>query len=212
MCEMTSEKANESKIRTVIFDIGHVLVDYDWSRKIQERYDEEKAGKLIQAIFGTGYWNEMDRGVVGPEEVLEKALSVCPEYEEELADAVYNVGTYLHKMPYAIPWIKELKEAGYQVLYLSNYSEFIMKANMGALDFLPYVDGGVFSCFVNLTKPEPEIYYAICEVYHLDPAACLFIDDMLPNVEAARACGLNAIQFKGYEQSYPVVMEWLKEH
>ena len=115
------------------------------------------------------------------------------------------------KMDYAIPWISELKERGYRVLFLSNYSEFIMNSKPEVLDFLPLMDGGVFSCYVGLIKPDPAIYQKICDKYDLDPAECVFIDDNEENVKAARDFGLNALHFTGYSETAENLEEWLRD-
>lgn len=45
-----------------------------------------------------------------------------------------------------------------------------------------------------MIKPEPSIYRVLCERYHLEPEATLFLDDTLANVVAARRFGLQALQ------------------
>ena len=58
-----------------------------------------------------------------------------------------------------------------------------MQANPGVLDFLPYMDGGVFSC---------------------QAEECLFIDDREENVAVARELGMQVVRFEGYEQARAV--------
>ena len=82
-----------------------------------------------------------------------------------------------------------------------------MDANRGVLDFLPYMDGGIFSCYVKMAKPDHAIYHCLCEKYGLNPSECLFTDDMPENIQAAKKCGFQAILFEGYDKTYPAVME-----
>jgi FMN phosphatase YigB (HAD superfamily) len=44
-----------------------------------------------------------------------------------------------------------------------------------------------------MRKPEPEIFRHAARVLGLDPAQCVFVDDMAPNVAAALACGMTAL-------------------
>jgi len=129
-------------------------------------------------------------------------LQAAPEYAEEIRLTFENVGQCMSRMDYAIPWIKELKADGRRVLYLSNYSRHTMQANPDVLDFLPYMDGGIFSCDVGVVKPDREIYRKLCEKYSLKPAECVFLDDFETNVTAARAYGMNAILFQDYDQAH----------
>ena len=91
-------------------------------------------------------------------------------------------------------WLRELKSRGYQLLFLSNWSNHLRECAEKQLDFLPLLDGGVFSCDVKLIKPDHEIYKTIIEKYNLTPSECVFLDDKLANCEAARECGLHAVQ------------------
>jgi putative hydrolase of the HAD superfamily len=66
----------------------------------------------------------------------------------------------------------------------------------------------VDSAFVGMRKPEPEIYELTLErlraldgLGDLAPADCLFVDDVEPNVEGARALGINAVQFRANDQA-----------
>ena len=76
-----------------------------------------------------------------------------------------------------------------------------MSKNPDVLDFLPLMDGGVFSCDVKLIKPDRRIYECITQKYNLIPNECVFIDDIERNVKAAKDFGFNAIQFMTLEQA-----------
>ena len=199
-------------IKTVIFDIGNVLVKFDWWSCARSLLDETTARMVTDAMWKDGYWEEFDRGVLSYEEIVEKMEHAAPEYKEEIRTALKHAGNSLNKYDYAIPWIQELKTQGYQVLFLSNYSEFLMELNPGVLDFLPYMDGGLFSCHAKRIKPDPAIYAMLCEKYGLKPEEAVFIDDNAANIEAARQFGLHAIRFEGYEKNYEEVMKYLAEN
>jgi FMN phosphatase YigB (HAD superfamily) len=54
---------------------------------------------------------------------------------------------------------------------------------------------GVFSYRAGLLKPEPEIFALAIRQFNVCPAATVYIDDLAPNVEAARAAGLRAFLY-----------------
>ena len=197
-------------IKTVIFDIGNVLVRFDYMPFIRNLLKDENAVDHVNnAIWFTGYWNELDRGQ-DTDLMLKKMIEKEPDYEEQIRLTFDRVGECIFMEDYAIPWIEELKERGYQVLYLSNYSEHTMEVNPEALEFLPHMDGGVFSCYEKLIKPDPALFKVILERYGLKPDECVFIDDNLPNVEAARNLGINAIHFEKYSQAKDELENLLK--
>jgi putative hydrolase of the HAD superfamily len=66
----------------------------------------------------------------------------------------------------------------------------------------------VDSAFVGMRKPEPEIYELTLERLRaldgagdLAPSECLFVDDVQPNVDAARALGMSAVHFRANDQA-----------
>lgn len=200
-------------IRNIVFDIGNVLMDFDWMGYMHSLYGENTA--IIQsvndAIWKHECWQAMDRGEMDGDAAMEEALRHAPEMEQEIRETIQNAGNSMHRFDYAIPWVKELRAMGKGVFYLSNYSTFAMDANRSVLDFLPYMDGGVFSCHVGLVKPDHGIYHCLCEKFQLQPEECLFTDDMPANVKAAKECGFQAVLFEGYEKTYPAIMDILRQ-
>lgn len=195
-------------IDTVIFDIGMVLKGWH-PEKLNGIFDADTARIVTDAIWGHGYWTEMDRGVIAEEELLNKMIATAPEYASQICFAYDHLELISERYEYAIPWIKELKAAGFHVYYLSNYSRHLRTQVPQTIDFLPYMDGGVFSCDVKLLKPDLKIYQVLCEKYELIPDGCLFIDDRQENVDAAIQFGMKSIRFESYEKSYGAIMKLL---
>ena len=188
-------------INTVIFDIGNVLLSFDFGEYINDMFpDRDVCRKVRDAIFGSDFWNELDRGVLTREEMLAGFAKRAPGYEKEIEQAFDAVGLAITDRNYTKPLIRSLKDRGLRVLYLSNYSHHVMNAKPEALVFTKLMDGGVFSCDVKLIKPDPAIYRVICDKYSLDPAECVFIDDSAANISSAKGFGPNTIHFKNYEQ------------
>lgn len=189
-------------IRTVIFDIGNVLVDFDWGEYISNLFDAKTYAIVKDALFGSPLWNEVDRGVMSRDELLAAFNKRAPGFENEIRIAFDRVGDALKQRDYAIPWIRELKAKGLRVLYLSNYSHHVMQCNPSVLSFTDCMDGGIFSCMVKRIKPDPQIYRALLTQYALKPEECVFIDDNAANIAAADALGIRTVHFQSCEQAY----------
>ena len=71
-------------IKTVVFDIGEVLIGFEWNDYVRSLFDEETADKVTHAMFGSRYWHELDRAVLSEEEILELFYSIEPEYKAEI--------------------------------------------------------------------------------------------------------------------------------
>ena len=188
-------------IKNIIFDIGNVLMKFDYHPFIKELLkDEDKIEHVNNALWHTGYWNDMDRGE-DTDVIFNKMLEAEPDYADEIRLTFDNVGDCIKYCDYAIPWIKELRSRGFKIYYLSNYATHTMDANRQALDFLPYMDGGIFSCYERIIKPDPEIFKLMMKRFSLRPEECVFLDDNPNNVKAAREQGINAVQFADYDQA-----------
>ena len=198
-------------IRNMVFDIGNVLMDFRWKEYVRSLFGENEAviQAVNQGIWHNGCWAAMDRGEMDGDATLQSAVVFAPQYEMEIRRTLANVAQAFHRADYAVPWVQKLKEKGINVYYLSNYSEFSIAANPEVLDFIPYMDGGVFSYEVKAVKPEPKIYHCLCEKYGLKPEECLFTDDVPVNVAGAKACGFYGVVFEGYEKTYPEIMKML---
>ena len=199
-------------IRNMVFDIGNVLMDFRWKEYMRSLFGENEAliQTINQGIWHNGCWAAMDKGEMDGAATLRSAVAFSPQYEKEIKLTLDRVALAFHKFGYAVPWVQELKGMGLNVYYLSNYSTFSIAANPDVLDFIPCMDGGVFSFEVKAVKPEPEIYRCLCDKYGLKPEECLFTDDVPANVKGAQACGFQGIVFEGYEKTYPVIMKVLR--
>ena len=87
--------------------------------------------------------------------------------------------------------------------YLSNFSEKAHVECSAALDFIPYMDGGILSYQEKVVKPEPEIYERLLEKYDLKAHECVFLDDMQVNIDGAKKAGMEGILFTTKEEALP---------
>ena len=199
-------------ISTIIFDIGGVLIDFDWEGFIHRMFPgrEELIDELDAAVWGNRRWDRLDAGDP-PEEVFTSIIAPAPHHEAELRKVFENVGDTLKKRPATPGWLRDLKARGYRLLYLSNYSRYVMAKNPDVLDFLPLLEGGVFSCDVKLIKPDRRIYQCLADKFSLNPPECVFIDDLERNVRAGRDFGFHAIQFGSLHQTQTELDALLEE-
>ncbi len=197
-------------IRNIVFDIGNVLTDFRWKGFLQDKgFDDETAERIARASVMTPLWQEVDRGVWDEEKLIREFSRLDPDMEGELRRAYGNVKGMVTKRDYAIPWLQKLKKRGYKVYYLSNFSHKAYTDCQEALDFLPYMDGGILSYQEKIVKPEEEIYLRLLSRYGLKAEECVFLDDTQENVEAARRLGFRGIRFEAREQAERELEQYL---
>jgi putative hydrolase of the HAD superfamily len=179
-----------------------VLADFTWKEHLESfGYDAAMVERIGAATIMTPIWNEFDRGEWSNEKIIDSFVAHDPEIEADIRRVLSDISTMVTRNDYAIPWIQDLKQKGYRCLYLSNFSRKAEVECAGALDFIPYLDGGILSYKEKLIKPMPEIYQLLIDRYALIPEECVFMDDMLPNVEGAQKFGIHTIQFKNQAQA-----------
>jgi putative hydrolase of the HAD superfamily len=67
--------------------------------------------------------------------------------------------------------------------------------------FTELFDGVVISGEVGLYKPQPEIFRLGAERVGVEPAACVFVDDLRENCEGAEAVGMTAVLHRGADRT-----------
>ncbi|AQZ60122.1 unnamed protein product [[Actinomadura] parvosata subsp. kistnae] len=74
-----------------------------------------------------------------------------------------------------------------------------LEEHIDRLGLTYFADDVVSSARVGVAKPDPRIYEIAAERAGAAPARCLFVDDRLPNVEAARALGMTGIHYRSLQ-------------
>lgn len=197
------DKMNENReINTIIFDVGRVLVDFDWESYLESfGYDKEKEKAIAEAIFLSDVWNERDRGALSEEDYLNMFVANAPQYEEEIRKVMADEQKCIQVFDYADTWTGYLKSQGYRLYILSNFSQHALEKVRKNFTFLRHMDGIIFSCEVKEIKPEPAIYQVLLDTYGIDPQKAVFIDDRRDNIEAAEKFGIHTVQFKDFRQA-----------
>ena len=191
-------------IKNVIFDVGQVLVSYDWESYLKAFHFSAEEEKLIaEKVFKSQIWNERDRGLFPEEEYRKQFIAELPaEYEADVKRVIEESGKTIGIKDYAETWTSYLKSQGYHLYILSNYSQFMLdQTRPGKMPFLKNMDGVIFSCEVQQIKPEADIYETLLSRFGLKPEESIFLDDRPENCEAARKLGIHAIEFHDLKQA-----------
>jgi putative hydrolase of the HAD superfamily len=189
-------------INTIIFDIGNVLLDFDYMKQFRRLFDEKTAQTIADiSIRKPEIWVEMDRGVLSYEEAVNLIIQGAPHLENEIRIAIKELYENVDSFPYAVDWVKHLKKKGYRIYILSNYGEKPFADSKVHMPFLQFVDGKLISYEIQEVKPNAAIYQTICDRFSINLNEAVFIDDSAANITGAQAFGLNTILFKTYEDA-----------
>mgnify|MGYP001028733632 CR=1 FL=1 len=188
-------------IRTVIFDLGKVLVEFDPVNGMKKLGFSKEIREQFQRNIFSGLWEACDEKPIGNLEIRELFKKAVPGLEQDV-DLLWDQITVVTKVyEYSHSWILDLKQRGYQVLILSNYGQQSFEANSKIYPFLADVDGMVISYQVEMMKPNPKIYQYLANQYQIQPKEAVFLDDRKENVDGAISCGFSGIVFQNYTQA-----------
>ena len=106
-----------------------------------------------------------------------------------------------------IDLMREIKARGLRMALLTNNVrewEPLWRSMLPVDEIFEFV---VDSAFVGVRKPDRPIYELTVERLGdgTAPSQCLFVDDVLVNVEAARELGMTAVHFRDNEQAIPEI-------
>ncbi|HEY8979764.1 MAG TPA: HAD-IA family hydrolase [Streptomyces sp.] len=71
-----------------------------------------------------------------------------------------------------------------------------LEADLAEMQLTDLADHVVSSARIGLAKPDPRIYHLAVQLAGVPAERCLFVDDTLENVEAARALGMSVVHFR----------------
>lgn len=189
-------------IKNIIFDIGNVLVAFNWQDYLDSfGFPEEETRAIAAATFAGPYWILVDEGKLSYEELEHLFISQAPAYAQDISRVFAGAPSCITQYPHARPWLSSLKKEGLNLYYLSNYGEITRENTKAALDFCPLMDGGIMSYEVRLVKPDPAIYKCLFDKYNLLPTESVFIDDNKDNIRQAQSLGLHTILFTDYSSA-----------
>lgn len=185
-------------IRTVIFDLGGVLIDWNPDYVFKTIFSDEKELKWFYEHICTPDWNEEQDAGRDLSEATEMLVNQFPDHEQNIR-AYYGRWEEMLKGPIhdTVEIFRELKEGGkYHLLALTNWSHQTFPIALERFDFLHWFHGRVVSGEERTRKPFRDIYMTLITRYDVDPSTAVYIDDNERNLVTARELGMQTIHFR----------------
>lgn len=186
-------------ISDIVFDFGGVVVGYDPAGYVRGLFGEAPVGRFIlDTVFDSALVGRLDLGF-GTRRDEYKAVLERAGAEGYLEETQYVIDHWIGDMmgtrEDTVGLIRELRAAGYGVWYLTNMPADLWEV-FTARGLRDEFMGGVASFEVHLTKPDRRIYELLFSDCGLDPARCVFLDDMERNLTGARDAGMEGILYR----------------
>lgn len=183
----------------IIFDLGGVLIDWDPRYLYRPLFGQDTAAMedFLTRVCPPDWNRQLDAGVPFAEAVAQRQREF-PEHAHLIALWMDGWGRMLHdSIPETVEILAELRQQGHRLVALTNWSAETFPVARSRFEFLGWFEDIVVSGIERLVKPDPRVFRLALERNGLEAGATVFIDDLLPNVEAAAALGLDAVHFQG---------------
>jgi glucose-1-phosphatase len=186
--------------KAIIFDLGKVLVHFDFKRGYQalEGLCPYGAAEIPKRIAPTGLVERFETGRIEPRDFvaeLSRVLDLRVDY-----DRFCTIWNHIFTEPLIPESMLEGLASRYRLLLLSNTNAIHFEMIRRSYPLLRHFHELVLSYEVHALKPDPEIYAAAIERAACRPEECFYTDDIAAYTEAARALGIDAVQFRNREQ------------
>lgn len=199
-----------SRIAALVVDYGGVLTSplhhtfEEWSDA--DEIDTEHIREVLRDWLGPSFGDQ-----VHPAHALERGELTVPEFEQQLAPRLRTrsgrpveaeglvarmfAGFRAHQPMFDV--VRQVRSAGFRTGLLSN--SWGLDYDRKGWDEL--FDAVVISGEIGMRKPEPEIYHHTARALGVEPAECVFVDDLGVNVKGAVAVGMVGVKHVSVEET-----------
>lgn len=185
------------KPTVIIFDFGGVLLDWDpryLYRKVFAGDEHAMEHFLVEVDFY--HWNSLQDAGRTWQDALREGCQNHPKYcellqlyvdrwEESISGPLWGT----------VALMEQLKQAGYPLYGLSNWSAETFQRVQHHYPFLGWFKDIILSGAVGLIKPDRRIFELTLQRIGRPAGECLLIDDSPKNIDSALALGIQAIHF-----------------
>jgi 2-haloacid dehalogenase len=199
-------KSSSSRPSVAVFDFGGVLVDWNPRHLYRKLIADPAEMERFLAEVTTREWHMAQDHGGDPAEATRRLQALHPG-KEALIAAFYGRFDEMndHAFPKMAALVERLHAAGTPLFLLSNAPDLLDPWLRGPArqrhSFLGLFRDYVVSGLVGHSKPDAGIYELTCRTGGFQPGEAVFIDDVLANVEGARAIGMAGIHHRSADQT-----------
>lgn len=179
----------------VVFDLGKVLVDFDYSLvadRLRARTNL-KLAEIAARLDQSPLLIEYETGRIDTPEFFRR-VQLLTGYHGTLDEFAVEFGDIFSPLEEMIAWHASLRARGVPTFIFSNTNELAVRHIRSAFPFFHGFDAYVYSHEVGAMKPDAKIYETVEHVTGRRAEAILYIDDRAENIAAGAARGWRTIQ------------------
>lgn len=184
-------------VTAVAFDLGGVLVD--WSPRYLYRHliaDEAELDRFLTEVFHREAVSALDN-YTSLHDGLAALAAQFPNDAALIHAYMDDWGrTIAEPIAASVAVLENVAAANVPVYAFSNWAAETWAYGLDRMPFLDRFDGLFISGLEGVAKPQPAYFERALARFGLTAETTFFVDDHPPNVAAAAAVGLQAVQFE----------------
>lgn len=194
---------------TFLFDIGRVLLDFDFESKLSRLMPAGLPDAEARLERLAVRKDDFEAGRIPVDEFIPWALGVLESdaSEQEFRKTWQEIFTPNEPM-----WdcVRRLEAAGHRLILFSNTNAIHCPWVFEAYPEFSRFHGAVLSFEAGEIKPLPAIYQHAVDEHALDPGQTIYIDDLPENIATGREFGFHCWQYD--LKNHAAFEEWLATH
>jgi 2-haloacid dehalogenase len=188
-----------SRIEAIIYDFGGVVVDWNPRNLYRKLFDDEAdMERFLDEIWSPAENDRCDRGRPYAE-MVDELSARFPDHADHIAACAPTarwIETISGPIPGALELLDELRDAGYPLYGLSNWSAETFPLARGEYAAFARFDDILISGELDgIAKPDRAMFDLLAGRNGLSPESTVFIDDSPRNTEAAASYGYHVVDF-----------------
>jgi len=197
---------NHSGYSVLFLDIGGVLLTPGWGKESRLKaarefgLDFEELNSRHNLIF-----NLFETGKISLDEYLEIVVfSLSRNFSvTEFKNFMFAQSV---ELPAILPWLLDWKKkSGIKIISINNEGKELNDYRIKKFGLTQCFDAFISSCETGMCKPDRALYELALAVAHIRPAACIYFDDTLVHIEAARKMGIQAFHHQSFEETKKIL-------
>ncbi|QOJ19842.1 MAG: HAD-IA family hydrolase [Gammaproteobacteria bacterium] len=185
---------SSSPTKTFLFDIGRVLLDFDFESSLMRLIPREidKPNERIKQVLQ--YKDVLECGQTSPANFADWALrtlesEATPEQFYQTWRQIFTVNELMWRC------VRKLANNNHPLILISNINAIHCPWIFTNYPEFSYFKHKILSFEIGILKPEPAIYQYTIDKYLLDPTATIYIDDQPQNITAGQEFGFQCWQY-----------------
>lgn len=194
---------------TILFDIGNVLLSFDYKEKLLQLIGTESTDAEVRLKLLEQKRDDLECGRISVDEFVPWALQTLDSEatHEEFLAAWRSIFT-----PISATWelAKRLKAEGHRIILFSNINAIHSPWIYEEYEIFGLFDDAVMSFEIGYMKPHRRFYEIAVEKCQLIPADTLYIDDLPANILAGEEAGFHCHCYDW--RNHAALESWLADH